>query len=85
MAPEEIASDLEWEVEKMIKSKIIAHDRRICGWARILEELHYFLKWRGCSEDENTWESPEHLESPQELVADFHRENRDMPRLGQVV
>jgi len=43
------------------------------------------VKSGGCSEDENTWEPPEHLEQAQKLVEDFHRENPDMPRLGKVV
>jgi len=80
--PEEIDGDLEWEVEKIIKSEIISYDRRIRGRTRTFEELGYFVKWRVCSEVENTWEPPEHLERAQELVEDFHRENPDMPRLG---
>ena len=80
--PEEINRDLEWEVEKIIKSEIISYDRRARGRTRTFKELHSFVKWRGCSEHENTWEPPEHLERAQELVDDFHRENPDMPRLG---
>jgi len=82
MEPEEIDGDLEWEVEKIIKSEIISYDRRLCGRTWTIEELRYFVKWRGCSEDENTGEPPEYLERAQELVEDFHRENPDMPRLG---
>jgi len=82
MEPEEIDGDLEWEVEKIIKSEIISYDRRVRGRTRTCEELRYFVKWRRCSEDENTWEPPEHLERAQELVDDFHRENPDMPKLG---
>jgi len=82
MEPEEIDADLEWEMEKIIKSEIISYDRRVRGRTRTCKELRYFVKWRGCSEDENTREPPEHLERAQELVDDFHRENPDMPRLG---
>ena len=82
MEPEEIDGDLEWEVEKIIKSEIISYDRRVRGRTRTFEELRYFVKWRACSEDENTWEPPEYLERAQELIDDFHRENPDMPRLG---
>ena len=32
-----------------------------------MPELRYFVKWKGCSEDENTWEPPESLENAQEL------------------
>jgi len=82
MECEEIDGDLEWEVEKIIKSEIISYDLRVRGRTRIFEELRYFVKCSGCSEDENTWEPPEHLEQGEELVEDFHKENPDMPRLG---
>ena len=82
MEPEEIDGDLEWEVEKIIKSEIISYERRVRGRPRTLQELRYFVKWKGCSEDENTWEPPEHLGNAQELVEQFHLENPEMPRLG---
>jgi len=78
----DIDGDFEWEVEKIIKSEIISYDRRVCGRTRTFQELRYFVKSRGCSEDENTLEPPEHLERAQELVEDFHRKNLDMPKLG---
>ena len=81
-APEEIGGDLEWVVEKIIKSELISYDWRMRGRTRTFEELRYFMKWRGRWEDENTWEPSEHLEREQELVEDFHRENPDRPRLG---
>ena len=82
MTPEEIDGDLEWEVEKIVKSEIISYERRVRGRNRTFNELRYFVQWRGCSEDENTWEPPEHLEHAKELVEDFHRENPCMPKLG---
>jgi len=82
MTPEEIDGDLEWEVEKIVKSEIISYGRRVRGSTRTFEELRYFVKWKGCLEDENTWEPPEHLEHAKELVEEFHRENPDMPKLG---
>ena len=82
MNPEEIDRDLEQEVEKIVKSEVISYERRVRGRTRTFEELHYFVKWKGCSEDENTWEPSEHLEHGKELVQDFHRENQEMPRLG---
>jgi len=82
MTPEDIDGDLEWEVERIIKSEIISYQRRVRGSTRTFEELRYFVKWKGCSEDENTWEPPEHLEHAKELVEEFHRENPDMPKLG---
>ena len=82
MEPEEIDGDLEWEVKKIIKSKIISYERRVRGRPRTLQELRYFIKWKGCSENENTWELQEHLGNAQELVEQFHLENPEMPRLG---
>jgi len=81
MTPEDIDEDLEWEVEKIVKSEIISYEPLIRGSTRTFEELGYFVKWKGCSEDENTWEPPEHLEHAKELVEEFHRENPDIPNL----
>jgi len=48
MTPEDIDGDLEWEVEKIVKSKIISYERRVRGSTRSFEELRYFVKWKGC-------------------------------------
>ena len=82
MEPEEIDGYLEWEVEKIVKSEIISYERRVRGRTRTVQELRYFVKWKGCSEDENTWEPREHLGNAEELVEQFHLENPEMPRLG---
>ena len=44
-----------------------------------MKELRYFVKWKRCAEDENTWEPPEGLKNAQEEVERFHRENPEMP------
>ena len=82
MAPKDIDGDLEWEVEKIVKSEIISYERRINNRMRTIREIRYFVKWKGCSEDENTWEPPEHLEHAQEMVTEFHDSNPGMPKLG---
>ena len=76
--PGEIDGDLEWEVERKVKSEIITYIGR---WRR-MQEIRNFVKWAGCSEDENTWEPPEGLEQGQELVEEFNRENPEMQKLG---
>ena len=47
-----------------------------------MEEIWYFVKWAGCSEDKNTREPPECLDNAQEMVEEFHRENPEMPKMG---
>ena len=76
--PEDIDGDLEREVERIVKSEIIIYVRR----RRRMLEIRYFVKWAGCSEDENTWEPPESLEHAHELVEEFHKKNPEMPKLG---
>ena len=66
----------------IVKTEIISYDRRVRGRPRTQQELHYFVTWKGYSEDENTWESPEHLGNAQELVERFLLENLEMPRSG---
>jgi len=41
-----------------------------------MKELRYFVKWKGCPEDENTWEAREGMKNAQEVVERFHRETR---------
>ena len=82
--PEEVEGDLEWEVEKIVRSEIIHYTRRVNGRNRPCQELRYFVKWKGCSEDENTWELPESMEYAQEEIERFHRENLEMPSRAEV-
>jgi len=82
--PEEIDGDLEWEVERIVKSEIISYTRRVRGRNKRMRELRYFVKWKGCSEDENTWEPPEGLDNAQKLIEGFHEENPDMPSRADV-
>jgi len=77
--PEDVEGDLEWEVERIVKSEIITYTRKVRSVNKEFKELRYFVKWGGCSEDENTWELPEGLENAREEVENFHRENPEMP------
>jgi len=65
-------------VERILKSEIISYTRKVRTRNKRMSELRYFVKWKGCSEDGNTWEPPESLEKAQELVEGFHEENPDM-------
>jgi len=77
--PEDIEGDLEWEVERIVKSEIISYTRKVPGRNKPIKELRYFVKWKGCTEDENTWEPPGGMQNAQEEVERFHRENPEMP------
>jgi len=76
--PEESEGDLEWEVERIVNSEIISYMRKVRGRNKPMKELRYFVKWKGCAEDENTWEPPEGMTKAQEEVETFHRENPEM-------
>jgi len=76
--------DLEWEVKRIVRSEIIFYTGKVGGRDKRMRELRYFVKWKECSEDENTWEPPESLENAQELVEDFHQESPDMPSRADV-
>jgi len=66
-------------VEQIVKSEIISYTRKVRSGNKRMRELRYFVKWKGCSEDENTWEPPESLNNARELIKGFHEENPDMP------
>jgi len=67
-----------------VKSVVITYTRKVGRRNQEFKELRYFIKWKGCVEDENTWEPPEGLGNAQELVEEFHRQNPEMPRLTAV-
>ena len=77
--PEEIEGHLEWEVESIVKSEIISYTRKVQGRNKSIKELRYYVKWKGCAEDENTGEPPEGMQNAQQEMERFHRENPEMP------
>ena len=62
-----------------MKSEIITYTRKVRRVNKEFKELRYFVKWPGCSEDQNPWEPPEGLVNAMEVVEKFHRENPGMP------
>jgi len=67
-----------------VKTRISTYTRKVRRRNKEFRELRYFIKWKGCPEDENTWEPPEGLGNSQELVEEFHRQNGEMPGLAAV-
>jgi len=51
---EDIEGDLQWEVERVVKSEVITYTRKVGRRNKEFKELRYFIKWKGCAEDENT-------------------------------
>jgi len=77
--PEDVKGDLEWEVERIVKSETITYKRKVRRVNKEFKELRYFVKWAECSEDENTREPLEGLENAKEEVERFDRENQEIP------
>ena len=76
--PEYVEGDIEGDVEKIVKSEIITYTRKVRRVAKEFKELRFFVKWAGCSEDENTWEPPAGLVNAREMVEKFRGENPEM-------
>jgi len=57
-----IKGEEEWEVEK------IMNKRRVRGKDK------YLVQWKGCTAEEDTWESRENLRNASDLVEEFEKE-----------
>ena len=60
----------EWEIESIVDSKIKGRWRK----------LYYLVKWKGWTDDHNTWIRQEDLEHAQEAVESFHTNYPHKPR-----
>jgi len=63
---------------RIVKSEIISYTRKVRGRNQLMKEVRYFVKWKGCTEDENTWGPPGRMKNAREEVERFHRENPEM-------
>jgi len=57
-----IEGEEEWEVEKIMNKK------------KVQGREKYLVQWKGCTVEEDTWESRENLKNAMELVEEFERE-----------
>ncbi|SOV08288.1 uncharacterized protein UDID_17342 [Ustilago sp. UG-2017a] len=68
--PVEVESDLEYEVEQILNSKV---DHRYH------DPLFYLVRWVGYGPDHNSWEPASNLTHASDLLADFHTANPTRP------
>ncbi|KAB5588482.1 Transposon Tf2-1 polyprotein [Ceratobasidium theobromae] len=61
------SGEKEYEVEQILNSKKT--------WGK----LYYLIKWKGYSEESNSWEPKEHVENSPELIRQFHRTHPHAP------
>jgi len=57
-----IEGEEEWEVEKIMNKR------------RVWERDKYLVQWKGCTAEEDTWESKENLKNASNLVEEFEKE-----------
>ena len=47
--PEDVEGDMEWEVEKIVKSEIITYTRKVRRVSKMFIDHRYLVKLAGCS------------------------------------
>jgi hypothetical protein len=65
----EPAPDQEYEVEELLDAR------------RVNNQQQYLVKWKGYSQEENTWEPLRHLSNCPEKIAQYHQRHPDQPRV----
>ncbi|SPC65294.1 related to transposon-encoded proteins with TYA, reverse transcriptase, integrase domains in various combinations [Ustilago sp. UG-2017b] len=70
--PVEIESDMEYEVEQVLDSKV---DHRYS------DPLFYLVRWVGYGPDHNSWEPASNLTHASDMIAEFHAANPTRPSL----
>ncbi|SOV07143.1 uncharacterized protein UDID_18780 [Ustilago sp. UG-2017a] len=68
--PVEIESDLEYEVEQILDSKVDHRYR---------DPLFYLVRWVGYGPDHNSWEPASNLTHASDLITEFHTANPTRP------
>ena len=80
-APEEIEGEIEYEVERIVRSEIREKKRRKGGKQYTVKSLWYLVKWKGYPDDECTWEPAQHLTHADEEMEIFHQQHPHAPKL----
>ncbi|SPC64593.1 related to TY3B TY3B protein [Ustilago sp. UG-2017b] len=70
--PVEIESDMEYEVEQILDSKVDHRYR---------DPLFYLVRWVGYGPDHNSWEPASNLTHASDMIAEFHAANPTCPSL----
>ena len=66
--PVEIGNELEYEVEEVLDSRLF--------W----NKLQYLIKWKGYTEENNTWEPVTNLDNVKDAIKEFHQTHPSAPR-----
>jgi hypothetical protein len=66
--PVEINGELEYEVEQILDSRIYRN------------RFQYLVKWKGYTEEHNTWEPIDNVTNAQAAIDEFHRTHPSAPR-----
>jgi len=82
--PEHIEGDLEWEIERIVHREIISYKQKVCGRNKLLRDLRYFVKWKGCTEDQHTREAPEGRKNAEKELQRLQHESLEMPGPGEL-
>lgn len=69
---------MEFEIERIVKREIISYLGKVWGQNKDMTEVRYFVKWKGCVKDENTWEPLKAAQNGQQEVERFRRESPEM-------
>ena len=66
--PIEVEGEVEYEVEEILDSKLVRG------------KLQYLVKWKGYTDEHNSWEPETNVKHSKKLLTEFHKQNPSAPR-----